>query len=335
MKTSAVILCAAVATGQAHTARSQSVAVELAQTVGQSTEGVTAAATQLRTFGETGPGIRFDVEAAWAARSSDVGDAFGGAYPYDNRVQIIEAYGERIFTPRRALIAARAGRYRTPFGIYSGSDHGYIGFLRPPLIRYDDYFALSNTFLEEGVDVVAGTPRLSLETSVGAPADVGAAVRRSGLDVVVRGQAAFGSFIVGASHIRTRPYLPASFAGGQLEFTGVDVRWMRNGIQARGEWIWGQPFDHTTTTGGYADLIVHRPRMGPVTAVMRAERLSYDTVAPFAMYAQRYTIGGRVRLLPQLAAAVELVRQTRALSATTPLAVDVGLTLSLRRDAGR
>ena len=41
---------------------------------------------------------------------------------------MIEAYGERIFTPGRGLVATRVGRYRTPFGIYSGSDHGYIGF---------------------------------------------------------------------------------------------------------------------------------------------------------------------------------------------------------------
>ena len=335
MNTRAVVLCAAIGAVCGRPAQCQSVAVEVTQTVGHSTEDVNAAATQLRAFGEAGAGVRFDVETAWAARSVDEGDAFGGAYPYDNRVQVIEAYGERVFTPRRALVATRAGRYRTPFGIYSGSDHGYIGFLRPPLIRYDDYWGLSNNFLEEGVDVVVGTPRLSIEASFGAPADVGSAVRRSGLDTVVRGQAAFGAFIVGVSHINARPYMPERYAPGHLSFTGVDARWMRNGIQVRGEWIWGQPFTGTTTNGGYADLIVHRPRMGPVTAVLRAERLSYDAIAPFAMYAQRYTAGARVRLLNQLAATVELVRQTQALSSDTPLAVDVGFTLSLRHDSGR
>ena len=42
------------------------------------------------------------------------------------------------------LRAVRAGRYRTPFGLAAASDHAYIGFLRPPLIRYGDYFALSS-----------------------------------------------------------------------------------------------------------------------------------------------------------------------------------------------
>ncbi|MES1256280.1 MAG: hypothetical protein ABUS56_11760 [Acidobacteriota bacterium] len=306
----------------------------MAQTVGYSSQNITAGATQIHTFGEVGAGVRFNVEASWAARSADVGDAFGGAYPYGNRVQIIEAYAERIFTPRGGLVVTRGGRYRTPFGISSASDHGYVGFLRPPLIRYDDYYGLANTFLEEGVDVVVGTPRLSVETSLGVPADVGEAVRRPGLDVVVRGQAAFGDVIVGLSHIRSRPYLPATFAGGHVEFTGVDVRWMRAGVQMRGEWIWGQPFDGTRTHGGYADLIVHRPRMGPVTAVMRAERLAYDAVAPFELYANRVTVGSRIRLLDQLSAQVGLVHQSRTLSAET-LALDVGLTLSLRRDAGR
>src|SRR6185436_1943620 len=109
----ALVLCAAMAVIHATLARGQSTAVEVAQTVGRSTEGVSAAATQLRTFGDVGPGVHFNVETSWAARSEDVGDAFGGAYPYGNRIQVIEAYGERIFKPGPALIATRIGRYRT------------------------------------------------------------------------------------------------------------------------------------------------------------------------------------------------------------------------------
>ena len=105
---------------------------------------------------------------------------------------MIEAYGERTFQPRQGLIGIRVGRYRTPFGISSASDHAYIGFLRAPLIRYDDYFALSNSFLEHGADVIVGTPRLSLEASIGVPADVGTVQRRSGVDTVMRGQSVFG-----------------------------------------------------------------------------------------------------------------------------------------------
>src|SRR2546428_3773158 len=46
-------------------------------------------------------------------------------------------------------------------------------FRSDPLIRYDDFFALSSTFFEHGADVVVGWPRLSLEASLGASADVG------------------------------------------------------------------------------------------------------------------------------------------------------------------
>ena len=260
---------------QANVSSGQSVAVELNQTVGISSDDLSAVATQLRAFGELGAGVRFMGEGSWATRSGDESDAFGAGYPYDKRLQVIEAYGERTFQPGRLLVGVRAGRYRTPFGISSGSDQAYTGFLRAPLIRYDDYFALSNNFLEHGVDLIVGVPRLTLEVSAGVPADVGPASRRSGLDTVIRGQGAFGSLIVGVSYVNTEPYQPADFAYGRAVFVGTDVRFMRGGVQARGEWITGRPFDGTTTSGGYSDLIIHRPSMNPITAVLRAEYLAY------------------------------------------------------------
>ena len=106
---------------------------------------------------------------------------------------------------------------------------------------------------------------------------------------------------------------------------------MSNGVQARGEWITGRPFDETTTTGGYADVIIHRPMMGPITAVLRAERLAYDAVAPFALSAQRYTAGTRIRVLDQLAVQICLVHQAAGLPQRRPTAVDVAVTYSVRR----
>ena len=85
----------------------------------------------------------------------------------------MEAYGERTFRGERALAGVRAGRFRTPFGISGGSDHGYGGFLRAPLIRYAGYWALANTFLEHGVNVMAGVPALQMEYTIGTPSDVG------------------------------------------------------------------------------------------------------------------------------------------------------------------
>ncbi len=269
-------------------------------------------------------------EGAWANRSGADSDAFGAAYPYANRIQVIEAYGERTFQPGQFLVGIRAGRYRTPFGISAASDHAYTGFLRAPLIRYDDYFALSNTFLEHGVDVIAGIPRLTLEVSTGLPADVGQASRRSGVDTVMRGQGAFGSLIVGVSYINTSPYQPEVFAHGRAVFTGVDMRFMRDGVEARGEWIAGRPFDGTTTSGGYADLIVHRPSMGPVTAVVRAEQLAYVAEAPFALSGSRYTAGAKIRFLRQFTAAVNVIHQSHDLPQRRPTSLDVGLTYSLR-----
>ena len=224
------------------------------------------------------------MEAAWGARyfpdsrPKSPTDVFGAAYPYENRAQVIEAYGERTFRPGGGLVGVRAGRFRTPFGISTRSDHAYGGFMRAPMIRYDNYFALSNNFLEHGADVIVGAPQAYFEASVGRPSDVGEVQRRPGFDTVLRGQAYYRSAIVGVSHYRAMPYQPEYFAKGRAVFTGVDVRWMYNGIQLRGEFLSGRPFDGTTTTGGYVDLLVHRVGMGPVTAVARLERLDYDTI---------------------------------------------------------
>jgi hypothetical protein len=318
---------------QAGVVCAQSLTTEAAATTGVSTEErISAAAIQLRGFGELKNGIRFFTEAAWAARSDEESDVFGAAYPYSNRVQVIEAYGERLFHPRNAVVAVRAGRYRTPFGISNASDHSYTGFLRAPLIRYDGYFALSNNFLEHGADLVAGVPRLTVEASIGRPGDVGSAVRRPGLDTVLRMQGFVGPFIAGVSHIETSPYLPESFARGKSVFTGVDLRWMRDGVQLRGEWITGRPFDGTTTSGWYADAIIHRLAMGPVTAVARIERLDYDTTPAFALHARRQTLGARLRILDALAVQLNIIHQTGEIAEYGGNALDVGVTYSLRRD---
>ena len=239
-------------------------------------------------------------------------------------------YGERVFQPAGKLVAVRAGRFRPPFGIYNASDHAYMGFLRAPLIRYDSNFALSNNFLEHGAAVTAGVPWLTVATSVGSPADVGAAARQPGLDTVLRAQGSTGPVIVGVSHIRTPPNLTASWVHGRMEFTGLDYRWMREGIQLRGEWITGRPFDGTTTTGWYADAIVHRVAMGPVTAVARIERVDYDTSPPFDLHKRRQTLGARIRIRQGFSTQVNVLHQTGQPDTYGAVALDVGVTYSVR-----
>ncbi len=320
---------------QASIARAQTVATEVDVTVGYSTEHIRGAAAQVRTFGEAVAGVRFFAEGAWAARAGDAAsDVFGGAYPYGNRVQMMEAYSERLFTPGGGLVGVRAGRYRSPFGIYGRSDNAYTGFLRPPMIRYDDYFALSNSFIEHGAELVVGAPQAFIETSIGAPADVGNAKRRPGVDTVTRGQVYYQGLIVGASYFRSQPYKPATFAFGHTVFTGVDARWMWNGVQLRGEWIAGRPFDGTTTDGGYLDLFVHRVGMGPVTAVARIERLDYDTPnVARVLFARRATVGARIRLPGNVTVQVNADHQWRPPIQTKPTTLGVTLTYSMRHDA--
>jgi hypothetical protein len=228
----------------------------------------------------------------------------------------------------------KAGRYRTPFGIWAAGDHAYVGFLRPPLIRYGGYYALSSGYLEHGVAVTVGVPAASVDVSVGRPADVGTAQRRSGVDIVARAELARGPLVVGASVLDTTPDRPARFARGRARFGGVDVRWMRAGVMIRGEWLGGRPFDGTATRGGYADLIVHRPELGPVTLLGRAERLAYDAAAPFALYTHRYSAGARIRIWRGLAASGALVHQAGQRTQRRPTAADFALTYAVRGAVG-
>jgi hypothetical protein len=332
VRTAAALLVALTACGSSSPALAQPIIVEADLTGGYTSDEAGALATQVRAFGDIPLGLRVLAEAAWAARSDtdESTDAFGAAYPYRNRVQIIEAYAERLFHPGPALLGFRAGRYRTPFGIYTRGDYAYSGFLRAPLIRYDGYFALSNNFLEHGAELIAGIPQLYIETSLSAPADVGDSVRRSGVDSVTRLQGYYGPWIVGVSHIRTQPYMPERFARGRSVFTGVDLRWTAGGVQVSGEWLTGRPFDGTSTTGWHADVMVHRPVMGPVTAVWRSEQLDYDASAPFARWARRHTAGARVRLLRNLSAQVNVLHQSGDLTDAYTTALDGALTYSIR-----
>ena len=330
MKT--VTLCA-ILIGQAAFAGAQSITTEAVLTTGYSTDEVAVGAVQARAFGDLKNGIRYFVEAAWARSSDDDhdSDSFGTAYPYANRIQVIEAYGERMFHPGGAIASVRAGRFRTPFGISSASEHAYLGFTRAPLIRYDGYFALSNNNLEHGVDVVAGAPNLNVEVALGAPADVGLQPRRSGLDSTVRVQGYYGPLVIGVSHLRTLPSDAVPFVTGHANFTGIDARFTLGGVQLRGEWLTGQPFDTTTTTGWYADLILHRTFMGPVTAVARIERLDYETsFEEFERYMRRQTVGARVRIAQPLSISVNVIHQTGVSAEYGSNALDIGLTWSLR-----
>lgn len=327
--------CLAGALGTATIVRGQTAAIEVGQSAGASTESIASAAVQIRGLAEPVRGLRLHVEGAWGDRSRPEStlpsDAFGTAYPYGGKAQVIEAYAEwdRL---GRGLRAIKGGRYRTPFGLSSASDHAYIGFLRPPLIRYGGYYALSSGYLEHGLDVLVGVPWLSAELSVGRPADVGDAIRHEGVNRVGRIQASADSLIVGASYIDTNPYNPRRFASGRARFSGVDARWMHRGVQLRGEWIDGQPFDGTRTAGGYVDAIVHTRTMGPVTALARAERLGYDTTSPRRLFTRRVGGAVRVRAWQHLSVSGGFSHQRGQLTQRRRTAFDIGATWALRKD---
>ena len=337
MRASAAAAACALTLLHSQIAGGQSITTEAALTTGVSTDEVGAGAAQLRAFGELKGGVRFFGELAWAKSSETDNDVFGAAYPYGNRVQVIEAYGERIFQSRGAIVDVRGGRFRTPFGIYNASDHAYTGFLRPPLIRYADFTSstnnttLSNYSLEHGADVVVGVPRLTFETALGAPADVGDKVRGSGLDAVFRVQGTYGPFVAGVSYLRTHSYDEPADPNFRASATGVDVRWMQGGVQVRGEWIGGKPIEGATNNGFYVDTLIHRPAMGPVTVVARVERLAIESEDEEEEESQgRQTVGARIRILDALALNVNVVHRSGEFEAESRTALDIGLTWTVR-----
>jgi len=332
----------------ATTVHAQTASAELDVTGGYSGEEIKAAAAQGRVFGTTGAktAIQYFAEAAWGQRwAGDDGvvgggligadplgtDVFGVAYPYKKSVQLVEAYAERYFHGRGAVVGARGGQFRTPFGIYTRSDYGYSGFIRPPLIRYDGYFALSNNYLERGAIFTAGIPRLFIEASLGKPHDIGSSHRRGGIDESVRVQGYYGPLIVGVSHARSEPYMPAAFAHGRQVFTGADVRWAHSfGVQLRGEFLEGHSFNGVSTTGWYVDAFLHHVGMGPFTVIARDESLDYTASAPFARAARRWTTGTRVRLPGYVTAQINYMHQHGDLPRIYNNSVDFTLTYSLR-----
>ena len=327
-------------------ARAQTFSAELDMSAGYSAEEIKAAASQIRLFGDLPRGARYFAEASWGGRWAGddpvIGgtltgvdpmgsDVFGAAYPYNKKLQVMEIYAERYVTARGALLGVRVGQYRTPFGIYTRSDYGYSGFVRAPLIRYDGYFALSNNWLEQGATFTAGLPQLFVEASISRPHDVGTSHRWKGADESVRLQGYYGPIIVGVSHMRSNPYLPARFAHGRQAFSGVDVRWASSvGVQVRGEAIKGHSYEGVSTTGWYVDGIVHHVGMGPFTAVARGESLDYTASAPRSRSASRLTLGARVRLPGPVTAQVNVMHQRGDLPHIRRNSVDVSVTYSVR-----
>ena len=70
--------------------------------------------------------------------------------------------------------------------------------------------------------------------------------------------------------------------------------------------------------------------MGPVTALLRAERLSYEARAPFALQTHRYWAGARIRLWKGLATSAGVGHQAGQATQRRRTALDLGVTLALR-----
>lgn len=157
-------------------------------------------------------------------------------------------------------------------------------------------------------------------------------VRRSGLDTVVRAQGYSGPLIVGVSYMRSLPYMSPIVEQARLGFMGIDARWMLGGIQGAGRMDLRTPYRcGTSTRGWYADLIVHRPVMGPVTAVFRTEHLDWiGSIRSDDAQGRRHTVGARVRLTKAFTVHANVIRQSGYLAEEHRGSVDLAVTYAIR-----
>jgi len=315
--------------------------VEVQSTIGVSSEAAGLAATQIRAIGDFSPTWRYYGEAGIGCRPGasstydpsnleSASDSFGAAYPYNGRPTLLEAYAERSFAAGKAeqyYGTVRLGQFRPPFGIYSESDHAYIGFTRAPLIRYYTNWALSNFWIDAGADALISSPHLQLEASSGVPRDAEGR-RRSNGDLVARIQAYQGPLILGVSHIVTDPPADEPFATGRSQFTGLDFRLTYAGLQVRGEWLAGRQISDTYTQGWYVDAIAHEPSLERITWVARYEELRYSAGTHSANLSRR-TLGGKLLLTRHLTSQLNLIQHS-AIAASNDRAVDVTFTYSFR-----
>jgi hypothetical protein len=119
-------------------------------------------------------------------------------------------------------------------------------------------------------------------------------------------QASVGDVIVGASYIHTQPFKEQFWAHGDTEFSGST----RAGCAAASSCA---ASGSTATVRGHEnlrrlrDVMVHRQFMGPVTAVLRAERLDYEADR-FSSY-PRATPRAQSRLSSMLVAHVNVLHE--------------------------
>ena len=110
------------------------------------------------------------------------------------------------------------------------------------------------------------------------------------------------------SFLKTQPDTTTDWVRGQGRFGGVDARWMRGGLQLRGEVIWGNAYDNSGMRGWYVDALAHRRDLGPVTPVLRVEQYRW-WAGEYRTTWKRLTAGARIKLTQATTLQINLLRQ--------------------------
>ena len=314
-------------------ASAQSVTAEVDVSGGVSTENVRAGAAQARLFGASASDWRFFVEATFGGVDGQQTDAFSAAYPYDRRLRPMEMYVEKMFRPRKR---ARGRSRPDATARRSASPRAAITATPASPARRSSATATasrSRTRPRRRRSVLVGTPRLYGETSFGVPQDEGSPAAQTGVDVTVRVQGYYKSFIVGASRIAHRPRQVARQLCGRGEWssTASTAAGCRAACSCAGNGSSGSRSTRVATRRRLSRRDRPPPRHGPGDRrrADRAARLRRARRPSF--YLQRFTAGARVRLPSSCSGQVNVIHQPSGLAAGRTTALDVGLTCTIRR----
>ena len=221
-----------------------------------------------------------------------------GTPQYGNRTVLDENYVQMDSGDTRL----RVGRFRSEFGFSEWSDQYYLGFIEPPLIRYD-YIGpnLSLTRVDSGLEwqQTSGPTQVTMAL-IDAKSGGYQLLPESLNHADIRVQRLVGSFILGANGLID--------TDGSNNAYGVDARWTSPHWQVRGEYDRGSSAK-PVASGYYVDVLFHPAGLLRTTFVGRAEGVYnvqglWDST-PFGMWSvsgHQYTIGVKQILNPTFTA---------------------------------
>jgi hypothetical protein len=181
-----------------------------------------------------------------------------------------------------------AGRFQVPFGIYNRSELYYSGLINNPIIKYYPASGPKLGRSEHGLGYVGVAGEWQIELGLFAQRGGARTLAPSGGEGSIRVQHFLGPLILGVSGMRGHATDPANGRRGAAHWVGLDFRYSRPELIARGEWATGH-VPGESPRGFYLDLLYHPATLHVLTFVGRTEGVQGQSLEGNS--AHRQTIG--------------------------------------------